>query len=236
MIRSRSDWTDTSPVGSSFEPRLVRGVAIHWQGVRVDPATPTADILRADRRYHISKGWRDIAYNLAVDLAGDLWIARGLERRSTANGSTESNRTHAALVALLGPGQQPSAAMLAGIRAGIALVRDTYPYARAIRTHNDIRPQPTECPGRELTAAVRDGRLEPDLDQEDPMDLNTRKGLVRLGLRAFFIRSPNDQSDLDWHAEQLEHLGPDRYMQFLAESEEGRARLAEDRQQHGLPA
>lgn len=164
-MRPRSDWTDTAPSGLRFNPSEVVGVAIHWQGVPV--TRPTPEVLRGDRAYHIGRGWGDIAYNLAVDLNGEVWEARGLDLRSTANGSTAANRTHVAIVFLLGPGQTPTPAMYAGGREAVAIVRARYPHATRIATHNDVRPEPTACPGPELTAAVRNGTLEPTMEEDD---------------------------------------------------------------------
>lgn len=157
----RGEWTNEPPAGPVWGAPPI-GVAIHWQGVFVTPDRPTAYHLRADWRYHTQvKGWVDIAYNLGVDLAGDVWEARGLNRRSGANGSDAANRSYLAIVFLLGPGQVPTEAMYQGGREAVALCRRAHPKALAIRTHNDVRPQPTQCPGAELTAAVRSGRLDP---------------------------------------------------------------------------
>lgn len=228
MIHPRGDWTSTAPSGSSFDDRLLRGVAIHWQGVYVDPAKPTAEVLRADRAYHVSKGWGDIAYNLAVDLRGDVWIARGLEVRSTANGSAEANREWGAIVFLLGPGQVPTPAMEEGGRTAVWLWRNAHPRAGGIATHNDVRPQPTQCPGAELTAMVRDGSLNPEEDL-DIMDAPTRLGLVRLTYESLLVKVPS-VDELAWQEQNLKNVGLDAFVTSVSESAEGKTVRAKRRQ------
>jgi hypothetical protein len=159
-VHPRSDWTPSAAAGPPLLDAELLGSCIHWQGVPV--TDPTPEVLRADRRYHMeAKGWDDIAYNLAVDQAGDIWDARGIDRRSSANGTTPLNRQYVAVVALLGPGQTPSAAMLDGLRLALAIIQTRYPRATAVVDHGAIRPGGTQCPGPELTAAVRSGALTP---------------------------------------------------------------------------
>ena len=159
--RPRSAWTSVPPrYVTPLTPAEVQGVAIHWNGPAV-PNVSTAAYLRGIMNYHRAKGWADVAYNFAVDQKGDLWELRGVRARSGANGSTSANRTHVAILACIGEGQRPTAAMLQGIRDAVALVRATYPNARAIRTHNQVRPEPTACPGPDLSHAVNTGALEP---------------------------------------------------------------------------
>src|SRR5207253_1145951 len=120
MLHQRSEWTSTPAAGSPWQA-APRGVCIHWNGPPV--AKAPALTLAADRRYHVdTKGWADIAYNLAVDQLGDVWIARGLDYRSSANGTSELNHQYVAVLALIGQGQEPTPAMLAGLRAARRLV------------------------------------------------------------------------------------------------------------------
>jgi hypothetical protein len=167
-LRHRPSWTDTDAASPALlSPSRVAGVGIHWLG----PAAPArvfhgeekaiALFLRGIRRFHMSKGWSDIAYQFAVDNEGRRWELRGWRRQSAANGDRHVNETHGAIVALLGLGQTASPAMLDGLRDAVADFRQQYPGARAIKTHNQLRPDPTSCPGPQLTRLVKAGQLDP---------------------------------------------------------------------------
>lgn len=162
MIHPRSDWTSRDPASSTkLNPAAVKGVAVHWLG----PAADSSDVprlLRGIQSFHMgTRKWADIAYNLAVDQAGDVWVLRGTDVRSAANGDATSNSAYVAVVCLIGEGQEPSAEMIRGLRDAVALVRHRYPAATVIAGHQDVRPDPTACPGPTLAAAVRAGDLDP---------------------------------------------------------------------------
>jgi hypothetical protein len=99
---------------------------------------------------------------------------------------------------LLGVGQHPTAAMHQGFRDAITLTRQRYPHATEIRTHNDVRPEPTACPGPDLTAAVRNGTLEPAPAPAPPDDgdddMPAGPAAVHVGDTLYtFARSPGDE-------------------------------------------
>jgi hypothetical protein len=200
VIRPRSDWTSTtSGCTTEFVPSEVDGVAVHWNGTWVT-LSPDAQ-LRADRNFHVNtRGWCDIAYNLAVDQNGDVWVCRGLDLRSSANGSLDSNRRYVAVVALLGQNadgsavQVPTPAMLDGLRKAVEIVRWKYPQATEIKTHNDVRPSATACPGPHLTAAVHNGALNPetsDMTEAQYQDLLTRVADIEAIVKGAF-ETPTD--------------------------------------------
>lgn len=163
-VHPRADWTkvpatDAHPLASDY----VRGTAIHWNGppVPVSALTDPRAYLEGVRRYHRSKSWSDIAYNLAVDQNGDVWVLRGLRHMSAANGDNEVNARYVAVLAIIGQGQKPTLKMLAGLRDVVTMVRAEYPRAMFVKTHNQVRPAATACPGPDLTRAVDAGDLEP---------------------------------------------------------------------------
>ena len=161
----RSDWTsvpaaDANPVIVS----KLKGVAIHWNGPAV-PASALKDprsFLEGVRRFHVStRGWSDIAYNLAVDQNGDVWELRGLKHQSAANGDEPTNDAYLAIFCIVGEGQVPSDAMIAGVRKAVRRFRRRYPLARKIVGHKDIRPAGTECPGARLQTQLLAGNFVP---------------------------------------------------------------------------
>lgn len=142
----------------------VVGIALHWPAMsgRVHTFAGAVASLRAWQNYHMdTHGWSDIAYQEAVDQLGNVYVLRGLKNRSAANGDTVVNSTHGALLLIVGPGEEPSAAMVAAVRRRIARHRDLFPGSRRIVGHQDVRPEPTTCPGPAVMAAIERGAFEP---------------------------------------------------------------------------
>jgi hypothetical protein len=189
----------------------VRGAAIHWNGPAVPRSalTDPRNYLEGVRRYHTStKGWSDIAYNLAVDQTGDVWVLRGLDHRSAANGGTTVNARYVAVLAILGEGQEPTDAMLAGLRHAAGMVRDRYPHAPAVLGHVDVRPEPTACPGPHLSRAIDRGDLNPtgaDVELDDRIKISDDEARsVRHILRTVIVLA----RDMDARLKALEEPAP----------------------------
>lgn len=169
-LMHRSAWTHTEPdAPRHLTGADVEGLAVHYNG----PAVPTAAhhgveeavaaYLRGVRRYHVDvHGWSDIAYQYAVDAAGRRWQLRGWIRESGANGNQDVNLRFGAVLAVVGQGQHVSDHMVEGLRDAVAHFRRHYPHAGRIVGHQDVRPDPTACPGKQLEHLVRTGGLEPE--------------------------------------------------------------------------
>ena len=154
----RSEWGAQAPRKTRPLPKTVKGVCIHWVGVRVegDPR----DITQSIQRYHMQqKRWWDIAYSVTIG-DGVALEGRGWRNRSGANGSGRSNRSHAAMCVLIGPGQPVTDGHIDAIRTQIAAFRRLYPKAMEIVGHRDLKPS-TTCPGPELHDLIHMGVFEP---------------------------------------------------------------------------
>lgn len=160
---SRSDWGARRATGSTrLRASDVRGVAIHYNGPRIDVSDPAAT-LRAIQRYHMkTRGWSDIAYSLAVFPDGSLWECRGLKVRSAANGTATANKRYVAVYCVIGQGQSVTPEMIEGVRQAVALTRDVYPKATKILPHVVVRGGGTACPGEQLISLCNSGGFEPD--------------------------------------------------------------------------
>lgn len=151
--------------GVRLDPNKVRGIALHWPGDTVKRTKPDQVMaaLRAWQSQHVDgNGWRDVAYQEAVDQAGNVYRLRGLRFESAANGSTSSNDQYGAVLLVLAIGEAPSAAMVAAVRRRVARHRVLFPRSREIRPHSDIRPEPTDCPGDKVRALIRAGAFDPE--------------------------------------------------------------------------
>lgn len=133
-----------------LDPREVTGLVLHWpaMGKQLRGIKAVSAALRGWQAYHMDDlGWSDIAYQEAIDQDGNTYVLRGLWKQSAANGDTDVNTDNGAILLVLAPGEQPSRAMLATLRRRIARHREAFPRSRTIYGHQDVRPEPTACPG-----------------------------------------------------------------------------------------
>lgn len=187
----RSAWGARAPRGSTaLVASQVLGTALHWPGM-AKPIDAAGDIgkrrvasaLRGWQNYHMdTRGWSDIAYQIAVDQAGRAWTLRGLNIRSGANGDATVNRQYGAILLILAPGEKPSAVMLATTRGVIADFRKRFLRGTAIKPHSAVRPEGTDCPGPAARAAITRGDFTPKpvATTGDEMTLEELKAYMRL--------------------------------------------------------
>lgn len=168
---SRKDWGARPPEARyKLDPLKVDGVALHWPGI----ATPLSDplgvmaALRSWQRLHMDTdaiapgGASDIAYQVAIDNRGNWYQLRGLRHRSGANGDTDVNLRYGAFLLVLAQGEKPSDALVATVQERVARFRHIFPNGRRIVGHQDVRPEPTACPGPLVMDLIHRGRFEPD--------------------------------------------------------------------------
>lgn len=172
----RSAWKARAARGSTaLLASEVVGIADHWPGMsKPINATGTAgqarvaSALRGWQNYHMDgRGWSDIAYLVAVDQAGRAWTLRGLNNRSGANGDGTVNRKYGACLLILGPGEEPSAAMIKTAKGVHADFKKRFSKSR-VRPygHQEVRAKTasggvtTDCPGPKALAAIHAGKLD----------------------------------------------------------------------------
>ena len=148
--RSRSTSTNITPGNG--------GVSIHCVGASHinDSHGNCAGRVRGIQNFHINgNGWADIAYSLLVCSHGYVYVGRGINRRTAANGTNSGNQSWYAVCALIGGSQQPTAAMDQGIKDAVAYLRRSGGAASRVNGHRDHLA--TSCPGNPLYAKVRAG-------------------------------------------------------------------------------
>jgi hypothetical protein len=166
---TRADW-NARPARSgpgALNPRKVVGLAFHWPAMSSPLTSPAAVMaaLRSWQAYHMDgHGWSDVAYQVAVDQAGNRYELRGLAIQSGANGDAAVNETYGAVLLILAPGEKPSAAMVTEARQVVAEHRALFPKSTRLVGHGQIRPEPTACPGPAAQAAINAGTFEPSPD------------------------------------------------------------------------
>lgn len=148
--RSRSTSTNITPGNG--------GVTIHYVGASHinDSHSACAGRVKGIQNHHIDgNGWADIAYSLLVCQHGYVFVGRGLNRRTAANGTNSGNQNWYAVCALIGGSQQPSADMVQGIKDAVSYLRRSGGAASGVNGHRDHLS--TSCPGNPLYAMVRNG-------------------------------------------------------------------------------
>lgn len=161
---------------TTWQPRGLRGVVVHWFGIPNAAKTHTGcpGLLRSVQRSHQAGEFTDIAYNHAVCPHGVVYELRGFMRQTGANGTTETNRTMAAVVYMAGEGDKPTEVGKQSLRWIIQQWRAKG--ARpAVLPHGEITG--SKCPGPELALWLKQGGHE--LPATPPEEVN-RKRLTAL--------------------------------------------------------
>lgn len=137
------------------------GSTIHYVGGAVGLPSSVAHSrcqakVREIHNWHVrGNGWAFFAYSVAVCQHGIVMEGRGVRRRTAANGTNAGNQSWYAVLALVGGSEQPSAAMVQGIKDAVAYLRSSGGAASRVNGHRDHLS--TSCPGSPLYAMVRAG-------------------------------------------------------------------------------
>jgi len=183
----RDAWTTHGPAKPLTELTDPTGVAVHWPGATGQIGQSRESIasrLEGYRAFHVNtRGWNDIAYQMAIDNAGRVWKLRGEAFMSAANGDQDVNRAWGAVLLMLDQDDRPSDAMVEAFqtwRTTRWLIR--FPRASKIAPHSAVRPSgDTDCPGDAARALIRSGRLmeEPDVALTD-VSITEWKSLLKV--------------------------------------------------------
>lgn len=167
----RSEWGARAPKSRTplVADRVV-GIALHWPGMqgRLGGVENVKQALRSWQRMHMDdKGWNDIAYQEAIDQDGNAYELRGLANESAANGDSAVNDRYGALLLVLGPGEQPSDAMVETVRNRVAKHRELFGAGNRVVPHSAIRPAGTECPGDVVRGLIGRGAFD-EVEEPQP--------------------------------------------------------------------
>lgn len=156
-IHPRSAWTSVAPTGiTRVSWPSIKIVNIHWPartGTIARDRTSIVRALEAWRRFHMSdRGWRDIAYNVAVDLNGDVWILRGWD---VQDGGVAGRSDDVTILLVMGTGDKMTDAMK---RSTLWAMREfeRRKGGQLVRSYHGAL-QSTSCPGPEATAWAKAG-------------------------------------------------------------------------------
>lgn len=164
----RSGWTTTAAGGGILTAGKLIGVSCHYPasgniimaGLSFDSV---ASRLRGWRAYHLSRGWSDIGYQVAVDGAGRIWDLRGIGRIPAASASEsnpDANLEWGACLWVVGNSEQPTDAAVEAFqhwRFNRWLVR--WPRRDNIIGHGQVPGASTSCPGSRLRELIANRTL-----------------------------------------------------------------------------
>jgi hypothetical protein len=138
-------------------------ITVHHTATRLasNSSREAADAIRTFQRQHQDeKGWADIGYHFVIDPSGRVWEGRPLVWQGAHAGNPELNTGNIG-VALIGDFtvQQPTASQKKALFDLLESLCAKYKIDRShVYTHQEIRPDPTECPGPALQRIVASWR------------------------------------------------------------------------------
>lgn len=138
------------------------GVTFHYVGASQihDSHSACAGRVHGIQNHHIDgNGWSDIAYTLLICQHGYVYIGRGVNRRTAANGTNTGNQNWYAVCYLVGGSQDLTPEAEQAGRDAVAYLRAQGNAGRGINGHRDHLS--TSCPGTPVYSRVRAGVFEP---------------------------------------------------------------------------
>ncbi len=175
---SRAQWgARPAAAAEPLAASEVVGLAFHWPAMKAPlrGIAPVSAALRSWQAYHMDrKAMRDIAYQVAVDQDGNRYILRGLDGQSAANGNADVNRRYGAVLLVLAPSEEPTDAMVREVQNVVRDHRALFAGSVLLVGHQDVRPEPTSCPGPAVMALLSEGAFTPGPTPRELMraDLN----------------------------------------------------------------
>lgn len=161
-IHTRAEW-GAAPIRGDYDPMLpITRVCVHHSAVDdegriTSPAEVKAE-LRQLQANHQQK-WADLGYHFVIDPTGGIWEGRNLRWQGAHEGAGLNQGSIG--VCLLGNFEDspPTAAQLGALKTLLDAMRTRWSLTAAdIKTHREVRPEPTACPGASLQGWVDDYR------------------------------------------------------------------------------
>lgn len=152
MIR-RKDW-GALPINAykyRVDPDRRTGIVIHHSVTEMGRSQDDVmEILRRIDKQHQDKGWGGIGYNYAVDYAGRVYEARGM---NWLGAHTAGHNTANYGIVFIGDGRKtvPTSAV-AGIRQLVRICEMNSQRQLVVRGHRQLGQ--TQCPGGKLQALI----------------------------------------------------------------------------------
>lgn len=153
----RQAWRAVEP-REGLVPHRVERVTVHHTAVLLEDPRLAPEQLRGHQRFHLDKGWPDLAYHFMIDPLGTVYRGRPVEARGDT--ATEYDPTGHLLVCCQGDfdPQSPTALQVSRLADVVAwAVTDLGVDPSTVGGHRDHAA--TSCPGDNLYAHIVDGSL-----------------------------------------------------------------------------
>ena len=203
-VYSRSDWGARAPKWRTVVTKSsVKYSVVHWPGSNVNfpdnSKRSVAARLRGYQNMHMNdRGWSDIAYNVAVDQNGNVWLLRGWN--IVDGGVKNMGGKCLSILAILGKTDTPSEAM----KAAIVYCQNEFDRLmgkKLTRTYHG-KLVSTSCPGPKLTAWAKGGfKMASTPETKTPNE----RGLFRIGTWNTLAASLGGSAT--GHAEYMKKIG-----------------------------
>ncbi len=154
-IKTRSQWQARDIRGSYDDMGGIRRVTVHHAGCcsGADSTWEATQALQNIQKDHQdANGWADIGYHFVIDQSGRIWEGRNLKYQGAHAGNPTLNQENVGICLLgnfdrepvLDPQKNALRSLLDTLSAQFEIDKP------GVVTHQEIRPQPTSCPGTTL--------------------------------------------------------------------------------------
>lgn len=161
------DLTTTLPNKGSNGTRALAKIScavVHHDAVPVTgPYDPVARY-KSEAAYHISQGWKRLAYHIKIDAAGKVYLCSPLEEITYHAGNYPVNLVSIGICldgdfSLKDPPYEQSMALIALLQ-NLCFHRPDMPLLikPTVKGHREVRLLPTSCPGDHLFRILTDWR------------------------------------------------------------------------------
>jgi hypothetical protein len=146
------------PAAGEFREHVIERLTVHHTAVVLESNTDAPSHLRGHQKYHIERGWPDLAYHLMIDADGNVYEGRPMS--AVGDTGTNYDPTGHLLVCLEGHFDEqplPEPQLLALIDVLAWATQEFAVGADTIRGHRDLAS--TTCPGDAVYTHIADGSL-----------------------------------------------------------------------------
>ncbi len=159
-IHRRVDWGAAAIRGDYHPMTPITRITVHHTALPFSEtgSGPVAAELRQLQANHQQK-WADLGYHFVIDPGGGIWEGRALQWQGAHEGVGLNQGSIG--ICLMGnfDTQSVPGAQLAALSELLGACCDRFALTRSdIRTHREVRPDPTDCPGERLQAWMDDYR------------------------------------------------------------------------------
>lgn len=162
VVVSRAQWGAKAPLSKQAMPASSqKGFAGHYSASDLEFRTShseCAGVVRTIQKYHMSKGYQDIAYNFLYCNHGYIFVGRSWGIRSAAQGTNDGNAYWHAFCYLGGPKSAYTPAAESACRYLYSRMKAQYPKAVAGKPHSAFKA--TACPGSKIRAWINEGKYK----------------------------------------------------------------------------